>query len=136
MSSKIFDKSKFFENITALRKEKGWTQNRLGEETGMSSPFMTNMKQGSMPSSRFLINLFDIFSTKEKMLSPMWLFFNIGPRYIAVEESNFDKDTIAALDENATDLEKLFFRIEKLDPQKQQALIQMIEGMTSLLKIS
>ena len=132
MSSKKYNSNIFFKNITKLRKEKEWSQNKLAIECEVSTPFMTHIKNGAHPSATLLLNLFEIFSDKTKILNPFWLFFNEGPQYLYLKKENILKDD--PLQNEPDRMVQAVKNIRTLPEEKQEAFLDLINAFFTLHK--
>ncbi len=132
MSSKKYNNNIFFENITQLRKEKGWSQNRLAIECDVSTSFMTNIKNGAHPSATLLYNLFNIFSDETKILNPIWLFYNEGPQYLFLKKENILKSD--PLQNEPDKIVQAVKNIRAMPEEKQDAVIHILNGIFLLNK--
>ncbi len=127
MSSEKYNYKIFFKNITKLRDEKGWSQNRLAMKCEVSSPYMTQIKNGAYPSTKFLINLFDIFSDENKTLNFHWLFHNEGPQYLYLTKENILKDDL--FQNEPEKIMQTVKNIRAIPKDKQDAFLDLVNAI-------
>lgn len=123
MSRKIFQNTDFFYRLDALRKHLKLTAYAFTELTGTSHSFYSELKAGRTgPSFKMLVGLLQNVSN----LNINWLLFGEGEMFLP--ENTRIKETGAAYSWSKEILDTL----EKLSPERRNAIISLIDNMIKL----
>lgn len=106
----LVDQEGIGERLKQFRKSTGLSQQEMGEKTKISRSYIAHVEKGTIPSSEFIIKLFNAFD-----ISIDWLLSGKGKMLLPEGEHVFNK----LGDEHIELLEKL----TKLNGKKQEKLI-------------
>ena len=109
--------SLFGKKLQQLRKEKKWTQDKLGEQVGIHGRSIGAYEAGiNFPSRKTLMKLADIFG--------------ISIEYFLVEEEN----TLASIPIRDKRLVQYFMEVDRMDDEAKEVIITVIEAMIAKQK--
>lgn len=131
MSSKIFKLSKVFLHMDNFRRAENLSQRQFSEMCGIAETVYSSMKVGKYaPSLKLIAAILQNFDN----VNINYLLFGNGEMYVSRTDSVTIKEGLEpySVKSKAT---LLFDEIEKLEPGKQEAILNVIYGLLPLYNV-